>query len=109
MATGIRAIDSLVPIGNGQRELIGDRQTGKSYCRGYYYSPNNTKTKEADYALGALGTTCIGAEKLEYLCLCIGQKKSSVANLANKLTEANAMNWTTIVAATASDPAPLQF
>jgi F0F1-type ATP synthase alpha subunit len=57
----------------------------------------------------SLGTTCIGAEKLEYLCLCIGQKKSSVANLANKLTEANAMNWTTIVAATASDPAPLQF
>jgi F0F1-type ATP synthase alpha subunit len=55
---------------------------------------------------------CIGAEKAGSTCVyvAIGQKRSSVANLANKLTEANAMNWTTIVAATtASDPAPLQF
>jgi hypothetical protein len=43
--------------------LVTDKQEN-GYCRGYYYSPNNTKTKEADYALGALGTTCIGAEKL---------------------------------------------
>jgi hypothetical protein len=46
--------------------LVTDKQEN-CYCRRYYYSPNNTKTKRNDYALGALGTTCIGAEKLELL------------------------------------------
>lgn len=113
MATGIRAVDSLVPIGNGQRELIiGDRQTGKTAIAvDTIIHQTNLRQKEADYATSQSWTSSYGAEKTGSTCVyvAIGQKRSSVAQLANKLAEANAMNWTTIVAATASDPAPLQF
>jgi hypothetical protein len=79
--------------------LVTDKQEN-GYCRGYYYSPNNTKTK--DYALGANLLVLVLKKLGTCVYVAIGQKRSSVANLA-KLTEANAMNWTTIVAA--SDPA----
>lgn len=116
MATGIRAVDSLVPIGNGQRELIiGDRQTGKTaIVIDAILHQTRLRQLEANYisqtSSGAVKSS-VGAQKEGSTCVyvAIGQKRSSVAQLAKKLNEANAMAWTTIVAATASDPAPLQF
>ena len=112
MATGIRAVDSLVPIGNGQRELIvGDRQVGKTAIAvDTIIHQTALRQAEADYVAGG-GDSCVGAEKAGATCVyvAIGQKRSSVAQLAKKLREAGAMPWTTIVAATASDSAPLQF
>lgn len=112
MATGIRAVDSLVPIGNGQRELIvGDRQVGKTAIAvDTIIHQTRLRQAEADY-VGGRGDSCAGAEKAGATCVyvAIGQKRSSVAQLAKKLREAGAMPWTTIVAATASDSAPLQF
>lgn len=114
MATGIRAVDSLVPIGNGQRELIiGDRQTGKTAIAiDTILHQTRLRQLEADYINNSeAGKSSVGAQKEGSTCVyvAIGQKRSSVAQLAKKLNEANAMAWTTIVAATASDPAPLQF
>nr|YP_010733792.1 ATP synthase F1 subunit alpha [Gayralia brasiliensis]YP_010733821.1 ATP synthase F1 subunit alpha [Monostroma nitidum]WEG93063.1 ATP synthase F1 subunit alpha [Gayralia brasiliensis]WEG93092.1 ATP synthase F1 subunit alpha [Monostroma nitidum] len=114
MATGIRAVDSLVPIGNGQRELIiGDRQTGKTAIAiDTIIHQTNLRQLEADYINdSAAAKSSVGAQKSGSTCVyvAIGQKRSSVAQLAKKLNSANAMAWTTIVAATASDPAPLQF
>lgn len=112
MATGIRAVDSLVPIGNGQRELIvGDRQVGKTAIAvDTIIHQTRLRQAEADY-VAAGGDGSAGAEKAGATCVyvAIGQKRSSVAQLAKKLQEAGAMPWTTIVAATASDSAPLQF
>ena len=91
MMTGLKAIDALVPIGRGQRELIiGDRQTGKTAI--------------------ALDTI-INQKGQDVVCIyvAIGQKKSTVAQVTQKLAEHGAMDYTIIVAATASDPAPLQF
>nr|AOC61528.1 ATP synthase F1 subunit alpha [Gloeotilopsis planctonica] len=114
MATGIRAVDSLVPIGNGQRELIiGDRQTGKTAIAiDTILHQTRLRQLEANYINdSSAGKSCLGAQKEGSTCVyvAIGQKRSSVAQLAKKLNENNAMAWTTIVAATASDPAPLQF
>nr|AOC61516.1 ATP synthase F0 subunit 1 [Rhexinema sarcinoideum] len=114
MATGIRAVDSLVPIGNGQRELIiGDRQTGKTAIAiDTILHQTRLRQLEANYINdSAAAKSCLGAQKEGSTCVyvAIGQKRSSVAQLAKKLNENNAMAWTTIVAATASDPAPLQF
>jgi F-type H+/Na+-transporting ATPase subunit alpha len=114
MATGIRAVDSLVPIGNGQRELIiGDRQTGKTAIAiDTILHQTRLRQLEANYINdSAAAKSSLGAQKEGATCVyvAIGQKRSSVAQLAKKLNEANAMAWTTIVAATASDPAPLQF
>lgn len=112
MATGIRAVDSLVPIGNGQRELIiGDRQVGKTAIAiDTIIHQTKLRQLEADYVASPVSTS-LGAEKAGSTCVyvAVGQKRSSVAQLAKKLEEANAMTWTTIVAATASDSAPLQF
>lgn len=112
MATGIRAVDSLVPIGNGQRELIiGDRQVGKTAIAvDTIIHQTRLRQLEADYVASAEHTS-LGAEKAGSTCVyvAVGQKRSSVAQLAKKLEEAHAMAWTTIVAATASDSAPLQF
>ncbi len=100
MATGIKAIDALVPIGRGQRELIiGDRQTGKTTIA-IDAIINQKRINDAAKT---------DAEKLHCVYVAIGQKRSTVAQIVKTLEEAGAMEYTTVVAATASDPAPLQF
>ena len=97
--TGIKAIDALIPIGRGQRELIiGDRQTGKTAIA----IDTIINQKPAHLANNE-------AEKIYCVYVAIGQKRSTVAQIVKKLEEAGAMEYTTVVAATASDPAPLQF
>jgi F-type H+-transporting ATPase subunit alpha len=91
LQTGIKAIDSMIPIGRGQRELIiGDRQTGKT-------------------AIAV--DTIINQKDTDVFCIyvAIGQKRSTVAQVVQKLEEHGAMEYTIVVAATASDPAPLQY
>ncbi|ACM18818.1 ATP synthase F1, alpha subunit [Geotalea daltonii FRC-32] len=91
MQTGLKAIDAMVPIGRGQRELIiGDRQTGKT---------------------AVAIDTIINQKGGDVVCIyvAIGQKRSTVAQVVSKLQEHGAMDYTIIVAATASEPAPLQF
>jgi F-type H+-transporting ATPase subunit alpha len=91
LQTGIKAIDSMIPIGRGQRELIiGDRQTGKT---------------------AVAIDTFINQRGGDVVCIyvAIGQKRSTVAQVVDRLTRAGAMDYTIVVAATASDPAPLQF
>ncbi|HMQ78616.1 MAG TPA: F0F1 ATP synthase subunit alpha [Ignavibacteria bacterium] len=91
LQTGIKAIDSMIPIGRGQRELIiGDRQTGKTAVA--VDTIINQKGK---------GVFCI--------YVAIGQKQSTVAQVVAKLQEAGAMEFTTVITAAASDPAPMQF
>jgi len=97
--TGLKAIDSLIPIGRGQRELIiGDRQTGKTAVA-------------VDTIINQKEINQSGDEKQKLYCIyvAIGQKRSTVAQIVKTLEDAGAMEYTTIVAATASDPAPLQF
>src|SRR3954447_13183032 len=91
MATGIKAIDSMIPIGRGQRELIiGDRQTGKTAV--------------------ALDTI-INSKGKDLICIynAIGQKRSSIAQVVKVLEDAGAMEYTIVVAASASEPAPMQY
>jgi F-type H+-transporting ATPase subunit alpha len=91
MATGLKAIDAMIPIGRGQRELIiGDRQTGKT---------------------AVLLDTIINNAKNDLICIycAIGQKRSSIAQVVQTLTEAGAMGHTVIVAASASEPAPMLY
>ena len=99
MQTGLKAIDSLIPIGRGQRELIiGDRQTGKTAVA-VDTIINQKKINES------------GDEKQKLYCIyvAVGQKRSSIAQTVKALEDAGAMEYTTVVAATASDAAPLQF
>ena len=99
MQTGLKAIDSLIPVGRGQRELIiGDRQTGKTAVA-------------IDTIINQKEINKSGQEKDKLYCIyvAIGQKRSTVAQIVKSLTDAGAMEYTTIVSATASDPAPLQF
>jgi len=99
MQTGIKAVDSLVPIGRGQRELIiGDRQTGKTAVA------IDTIINQKRFNEGQ-------DEKSKLYCIyvAIGQKRSTVAQLLKRLTDADAMKYTIIVSATASDAAPLQY
>ena len=99
MQTGLKSIDSLVPIGRGQRELIiGDRQTGKTAVA-IDAIINQKKINESDDE----------KQKLYCIYVAIGQKRSTVRQIEKTLEEAGAMEYTTIVAATASDAAPLQF
>lgn len=99
MQTGIKAIDALIPIGRGQRELIvGDRQTGKTAIA--IDTIINQKTAHLN------GET---SEKVFCIYVAIGQKRSTVAQLVKKLEENGAMDYTVVVAATASDAAPMQF
>src|SRR5271168_3982861 len=99
MQTGLKAIDALIPIGRGQRELIiGDRQTGKTAV--IIDTILNQKTVNA-------GTD--ESKKLYCIYVAIGQKRSTVAQLVRTLEENGAMDYSIVVAATASDPAPLQF
>jgi F-type H+-transporting ATPase subunit alpha len=99
MQTGIKAIDSLVPIGRGQRELIiGDRQTGKT-------------TIALDTILNQkqINQSADESKKLYCIYVAIGQKRSSVAHIVKKLEDHGALEYTIVVAATASDPAPMQY
>jgi F-type H+-transporting ATPase subunit alpha len=99
MQTGLKAIDSLVPIGRGQRELIiGDRQTGKTAVA--LDAILNQKT---------VNQTTDESKKLYCVYVAVGQKRSTVANLVRTLEEYGAMEYSIVVAATASEPAPLQF
>jgi len=99
MQTGLKALDALVPIGRGQRELIiGDRQTGKTAVI-------------IDTFINQKGVNAGDDETKKLYCIyvAIGQKRSTVAQLVRKLEETGAMDYSIIVAATASDPAPLQY
>lgn len=102
LQTGITAIDAMIPIGRGQRELIiGDRQTGKTAVAiDTIINQKYTHTEEAK-ALGIKPVYCI--------YVAIGQKESTVAQVVAKLEEHGAMAYTTVISAAASDPAPLQF
>jgi len=99
MATGLKAIDSLIPIGRGQRELIiGDRQTGKSAII-------------LDTILNQKPLNAQPDEKIKLYCVyvAVGQKRSTVAQFVKVLEEQGALEYSIVVAATASDPAPMQF
>ena len=99
MQTGLKAIDSLIPVGRGQRELIiGDRQTGKTAVA-IDTIINQKKINESDDE----------TKKLYCIYVAVGQKRSTVAQIVKTLEDAGAMEYTTIVSATASDSAPLQF
>ena len=101
MATGLKAIDAMIPIGRGQRELIiGDRQTGKTAVA------LDTILNQKAYNEAAGDDE---SKKLYCIYVAIGQKRSTVAQLVKKLDEAGASAYTIVVAATASDPAPMQF
>ena len=101
MQTGLKAVDSLVPIGRGQRELIiGDRQTGKTAIA--VDAILNQKSVHMD-------SSVTEQQKLYCIYVAIGQKRSTVAQIMRRLEESDAMSYSVIVAATASDPAPLQF
>ncbi|MBX9707066.1 MAG: F0F1 ATP synthase subunit alpha [Caulobacteraceae bacterium] len=100
MQTGLKAIDTLIPVGRGQRELIiGDRQVGKTAVA-------------VDTILNQKSVNVEGApesEKLYCIYVAIGQKRSTVAQIVKTLEERGALEYTIVVAATASEPAPLQF
>ncbi len=99
MATGLKAIDALIPIGRGQRELIiGDRQTGKTAIA-------------LDTILNQKSLNAQDDEKIKLYCVyvAVGQKRSTVAQFVKVLEEQGALDYSIIVAATASDPAPMQF
>jgi F-type H+/Na+-transporting ATPase subunit alpha len=99
MQTGLKAIDSLVPIGRGQRELIiGDRQTGKTAIA-------------IDTFINQKGINAGDDESKKLYCIyvAVGQKRSTVAQIVKQLEEAGAMEYSIVVAATASEPAPLQY
>jgi F-type H+-transporting ATPase subunit alpha len=99
MATGLKAIDALIPIGRGQRELIiGDRQTGKTAIA-------------LDTILNQKSINATGDEKIKLYCVyvAVGQKRSTVVQFAKVLEENGALDYSIVVAATASDPAPMQY
>ncbi len=99
MQTGLKAIDSLIPIGRGQRELIiGDRQTGKTAIAIDTIINQKEINKSTDES-----------KKLYCIYVAIGQKRSTVAQIVKTLEDSGALEYTIVVAATASDPAPLQF
>jgi len=101
MATGLKSVDALIPIGRGQRELIiGDRQTGKTAVALDAVLNQKAYNEAAGDDEG---------KKLYCVYVAIGQKRSTVAQLVKKLEETGAMAYTIVVAATASDPAPMQF
>jgi F-type H+-transporting ATPase subunit alpha len=99
MQTGLKALDALVPVGRGQRELIiGDRQTGKTAVA-------------IDTIINQKPVNATGDESKKLYCIyvAVGQKRSTVAQIVKTLEDAGAMEYSIVVAATASDPAPLQF
>jgi len=101
MATGLKSVDAMIPIGRGQRELIiGDRQTGKTAVA------LDAILNQQSYNAAAGDDE---SKKLYCIYVAIGQKRSTVAQLVKKLEETGAIKYTIVVAATASDPAPMQF
>jgi len=100
MATGLKSVDAMIPVGRGQRELIiGDRQTGKTaLALDTVLNQLNYNGREGD-----------GMKTLHCFYVAIGQKRSTVAQLVKKLEESGAMAYTTVIAATASEPAPMQY
>ncbi|MCC5974922.1 MAG: F0F1 ATP synthase subunit alpha [Rubellimicrobium sp.] len=101
MATGLKSVDAMIPIGRGQRELIiGDRQTGKTAIA------LDTILNQKSYNQAAGDDE---GKKLYCIYCAVGQKRSTVAQLVKKLEESGAIEYTIVVAATASDPAPMQF
>ena len=99
MATGLKAIDALIPVGRGQRELIiGDRQTGKSAVAIDTFINQRDAHKGDDEN-----------EKLYCIYVAVGQKRSTVAQIVKQLEENGAMEYSIVIAATASEPAPLQY
>jgi F-type H+/Na+-transporting ATPase subunit alpha len=101
MATGLKAVDAMIPVGRGQRELIiGDRQTGKTAVA------LDTILNQKSYNEAAGSDE---SKKLYCVYVAVGQKRSTVAQLVKKLEETGAMAYSIVVAATASDPAPMQF
>jgi F-type H+-transporting ATPase subunit alpha len=101
MATGLKSVDAMIPVGRGQRELIiGDRQTGKTAIA------LDTMLNQKSYNEAAGDDE---SKKLYCVYVAVGQKRSTVAQLVKKLEENGAMEYSIVVAATASDPAPLQF
>ncbi|WP_195820064.1 F0F1 ATP synthase subunit alpha [Roseobacter sp. MH60115] len=101
MATGLKAVDSMIPIGRGQRELIiGDRQTGKTAVA------LDAILNQKSYNDGAGDDE---SKKLYCVYVAVGQKRSTVAQLVKKLEETGAIDYSIVVAATASEPAPMQF
>ena len=100
MATGLKSVDAMIPIGRGQRELIiGDRQTGKTAVA------LDTMLNQKSYNDAA----ATEYDKLYCVYVAVGQKRSTVAQLVKKLEESGAIEYSIVVAATASDPAPMQF
>jgi F-type H+-transporting ATPase subunit alpha len=101
MATGLKSVDAMIPIGRGQRELIiGDRQTGKTAVA------LDTILNQKTYNEAAGDDE---SKKLYCIYVAVGQKRSTVAQLVKKLEESGAIEYSVVVAATASDPAPMQF
>jgi F-type H+/Na+-transporting ATPase subunit alpha len=102
LQTGIKAVDGMIPIGRGQRELIiGDRQTGKTAIGlDAIVNQRYTHTEKAKRE---------GVKPVYCIYVAIGQKSSTVAQVVDKLQQEGAMDYTTVIAATASDPAPLQY
>ncbi len=102
LQTGLTAVDAMIPIGRGQRELIiGDRQTGKTAIAiDAIINQKYTHTEEAKK---------YGIEPVYCIYVAVGQKASTVAQVVNKLEESGAMEYTTVISASASDPAPLQY
>ncbi|PRY92415.1 F0F1 ATP synthase subunit alpha [Donghicola tyrosinivorans] len=101
MATGLKSVDAMIPIGRGQRELIiGDRQTGKTAVA------LDAILNQKSYNDAAGGDD---SKKLYCIYVAVGQKRSTVAQLVKKLEETGAIEYSIVVAATASDPAPMQF
>ena len=99
MATGLKAVDALIPVGRGQRELIiGDRQTGKSAIALDTILNQKPLNQQSDESI-----------KLYCVYVAVGQKRSTVAQFVKVLEENGALEYSIIVAATASDPAPMQF
>ncbi len=101
MATGLKSVDAMIPIGRGQRELvIGDRQTGKTALA------LDTILNQKSYNTAAGDDE---SKKLYCVYVAIGQKRSTVAQLVKRLEESGAIEYSIVVAATASDPAPMQY
>lgn len=102
LQTGITAVDAMIPIGRGQRELIiGDRQTGKTAVAiDAIINQKYTHSEEA---------ASLGIKPVYCIYVAVGQKRSTVARIVAKLQEEGAMDYTTVITASASDPAPLQF
>merc|ERR1712134_94266 len=115
MQTGIKVVDSLIPIGRGQRELIiGDRQTGKTaIIIDTIINQNNVRFSNSEYLINAFGDASSSSssdlEDMYCIYVAIGQKRSSVIQLTTLLRNNNSLAYSVVVSSTASNSAPLQY